>query len=101
MNAVLVPVNLLNSILNSVYAVEGELGIEHSESLSNIEAGILSLIPDKEDKPNFADQVAMAAVAGLMAHPNHEGMTPQFVARHAYAMADALIKEREKRPAIK
>jgi len=48
MIAVVVPVTILHSLLDSVCAVEGELGVEHSESLSNIEAGILSLIPDKE-----------------------------------------------------
>lgn len=96
MSYVTVPVSLLDAILESVHAVEGELFVEHSKSLANINDMVLSLIPDKEGRLAFKDQVAIAVVVGLMAHPNHTNMTEQFVAGKAYSMALALEKAREK-----
>jgi len=57
----------------------------------------------RAEQPTLRDWFAMAALQGLLAFPHHDGFQfpppahtpPADVASHAYALADAMLSERE------
>ena len=49
------------------------------------------------EKPTLRDQFAMAALTGYCAYNGYVGQEPEFRARYAYAMADAMLAAREEK----
>lgn len=46
---------------------------------------------------NLRDQFAAHAMAAILISPDTEKINPQELARHAYIVADAMLKERTKK----
>lgn len=46
---------------------------------------------------SFEDEVALRVIQSMLARPDQTGMTPSFIAKHAYSIADEALKERDAR----
>ena len=49
------------------------------------------------EQATLRDQFAMAALTGYCAYNGYVGQEPEFRARYAYAMADAMLAAREEK----
>lgn len=52
--------------------------------------------PDIYTFPTLRDNLAMAALTGIMAHQNTQQNTPHHVADEAYNVADAMLERRKR-----
>ncbi len=68
---------------------------ENLWELPNQEALVMVPLNAITDKTSLRDQIAIAALQGLLSHPVSSSMYP-IVASQAYELADAMLKAREK-----